>query len=150
MDSYADERDERLLEKDPYTFFVLRRVIGGDCQLLLSDHEGLIICYTGQPYPVWIFTEDGLSASKMEQAYRLVSEHDLLVKDQRFNVKYAFAEFFIRRAAQDGRKLSISTNMYAYDCLNPVRPSVSADGGIHLCTEADMDELIEFLDLGCT
>ena len=44
MDTFADERDFSLLEQDRYTFFVLRRIIGGSCCTLLSDHENLIIC----------------------------------------------------------------------------------------------------------
>ena len=59
MDTFVDERDFSLLEHDRYTFFVLRRIIGGSCHTLLSNHENLIICYTGEPYPVWIWTVDG-------------------------------------------------------------------------------------------
>ena len=29
--------------------------------------------------------------------------------------------------------MKISINMYAYDCLNPVKPQEKADGDIHLC-----------------
>ena len=56
MDNHVDERDYRLLERDRYTFLVLRRIIGSECSLLLTDHERLIICFTGEPYPVWIWT----------------------------------------------------------------------------------------------
>ena len=44
MDTYVDERDYELLEADRYTFFVLKRIMGGECKLLLSDHERLILC----------------------------------------------------------------------------------------------------------
>ena len=44
MDTFVDERDFSLLEHDRYTFFVLHRIIGGSCRLLLSDHENLIVC----------------------------------------------------------------------------------------------------------
>ena len=47
MDAFVDQRDYALLDQDRYTFFVLRRIIGGSCRLLLSDHENLIVCYTG-------------------------------------------------------------------------------------------------------
>ena len=33
---------------------------------------------------------------------------------QRFNMKYDLAEYIIRRAAEDGKELSVSTNMFAY------------------------------------
>ncbi|MGN0295128.1 MAG: hypothetical protein ACI4D3_14105 [Lachnospiraceae bacterium] len=46
MDSFVDERDFKILENDRYTFFMLRHIIGGKSQLLLTDHERLIICFT--------------------------------------------------------------------------------------------------------
>lgn len=37
MDTYVDERDYTLLETDKYTFFVLKRIMGEKCELLLTD-----------------------------------------------------------------------------------------------------------------
>ena len=146
MDTFVDERDFSLLEHDRYTFFVLRRITGGSCHTLLSNHENLIICYTGEPYPVWIWTADSAETEIMEKAYRLAAENGFVNNGQRFNVKYDLAEYMIRRAAEDGKELSVSTNMFAYDCPDPVAPSVKADGDIHRCTAEDLDELAEFLD----
>ncbi len=102
MDTYVDERDYELLEADKYTFFVLKRIMGGEYKLLLSDHERLILCFTGYPFPVWIWTAD------------------------------------------DASELKINTNMYAYDCLDPVRPETEADGGIYRCEMKDIEELVDF------
>ena len=147
MDTFVDERDFTLLEHDRYSFFVLHRIIEGNCRLLLSDHENLIICYTGEPYPVWIWTADGSPTEIMKKAYRLAAENGFANNGQRFNVKYDLAEYMIRRAAEEGKELYISTNMFAYDCPEPVSPSVKADGGIHRCTAEDLDELVVFLDV---
>ena len=81
MDRFVDERDLNLLEGDRYTFFVLRRVLGRSCQLILSDHENLILCYTCPPYPVWIWTADNAPPAVLERANELVAEHDLLRKE---------------------------------------------------------------------
>ena len=145
-DTYVDERDYKLLETDKYTFFVLKRIMGGACKLLLSDHERLILCFTGHPFPVWIWTADDASEEEMEQAYRLAKENDLLDGKHHFNIKYSLAEYFIRRAAEDGSELKIITNMFAYDCLDPVRPDTEADGGIYRCEMKDLEELVDFLD----
>ena len=56
MDHFVDERGYKLLEGDKYTFFVLRRIMDGPCKLLLSDHERLIICFSTEPFPTWIWT----------------------------------------------------------------------------------------------
>ena len=146
MDTYVDERDYKLLEADKYTFFVLKRIMGGECKLLLSDHERLILCFTGHPFPVWIWTPDDASEEAMEQAYRLAKENGLLAGKHHFNIKYSLAEYFIRRAAEDESELKITTNMFAYDCLDPVRSDTEADGGIYRCEMKDLEELVDFLD----
>lgn len=147
MDHFADERDLKILENDRYTFFVLRHVMGGACKLLLTDHERLIVCFTEHPYPVWIWTPDDAAEAEMERAYRVAKEHSLLNGEYHFNLKHELAEFFIRRAAADGKSLSVSMNMLAYDCRNPVRPDTAADGSLHRCGMEDLDEVVDFIDL---
>ena len=61
MDYFVNEKDYELLDGDRYTFFVLKRLLGGDNTLLLSDHERLIICFSNDPFPVWIWTPDGMT-----------------------------------------------------------------------------------------
>ena len=147
MDNYADERDDQLLEADRYTFFVLRRILGETYELLLTDHESLILCLTDPTCPVWIWTPDGASPEKMEEAYRLAAEHSLFREGQRFNVKYELADYLIRREAENGRKLAVSTNLFAYDCPEPVPPAVKADGGICRCAGPDLDEVAEIIEM---
>ena len=146
MDAFVDDRDYKLLEEDRYTFFVLRRILGRSCQLILSDHESLILCYSCEPYPVWIWTQDKASPTVLERAYQLVSKHSLLRREQRFNLKYELADHMIRRAAEDGIGLELYENMLAYDCPDPAPPEVIADGGLHRCTEADLEELAEIIE----
>lgn len=147
MDRFADERDCKLLENDKYTFFVLRRIIGGKCELLLTDHERLIICFTCAPFPVWIWTPDDASEAEMERVYRTALKHSLLSGEYRLNLKYDLANYFIERAAVDGKKLSVSINMFAYDCPNPVKPTKAVDGFLYRCGIKDVEELIDFMDL---
>ena len=147
MDNYADDRDYRLLENDRYTFSVLRRIIDKPCELLLSDHEKLIVCYSGKPYPVWIWTPDHTSAEEMDGAYSLAQKNGLFDGNHHFNVKYELAEHFIKRSSQDNRRMSITLNMFAYDCLNPIKPNITADGEIHRCTSDDIEEMTELISM---
>ena len=147
LDNFVDERDLKLLEQDTYTFFVLGRIMKGECNLLLSDHERLIVCFSTQPFPVWIWTPDDATEEELEKVYQLLEAHSMLNGEYKFNVKYELAEFLIGRAKEDGKTLQIQTNMFAYDCLNPVKPNMAADGRMHQCTEADVEELTEFMDL---
>ena len=145
MDNFTDERDDKLLEADKYTFSVLRRVMKGECVLLLADHERLIICHTDKPYPVWICLPYGTPDADMERACLLSKENGLLDGAHTFNMKYETAEYFIERAEKDGRKLAITLNMFAYDCREPIKPEISVDGGLYRCTPADIDEVTELV-----
>ena len=147
MDNFADERDIKILEDDKYTFFVLRRIIAGECKLLLTDHERLIICHSNNPFPVWIWTPDNVTKEEKEKAYGLVKENGLLTEGHTFNLKYDLADYFIGRASEDVKALSVSTNMFAYDCPNPIEPHMRVDGELHRCVAEDIDELVEFIDL---
>ena len=147
MDAFVDERDYKLLSGDKYTFSVLSRIMGGQNEFLLSDHEKIIICFTGQPYPVWIWTTSDASEDDMGLAYKCAREHGFLDSNHRFNMKYELAEYFINRAKTEGLTLSITTNLYAYDCLSPIMPASEVDGKIHKCTRADLDELVDFFEM---
>lgn len=147
MDCFTDERDLKILEKDSCTFFVLGRILGFKCDRIITDHEKLLICHSCQPYPVWIWTADDISLDELEKAYRLTEENGFLDGKHTINLKYEAAEFFIKRAENDEKKLSITTNMLAYECPEPIEPHVRADGELHRCTEDDVDALAEFMDM---
>ena len=147
MDNFVDERDIDLLEGDKYTFFVLKRLFGGKNTLLLSDHERLIICFSEDPFPVWIWTPDDASEEELERAYILSKENGLMDGEHRFNIKYELAEYFIQRAERDGLTFAVETNMFAYDNPAPIAPGATCEGSLHQCTEEDIDELVEFYDL---
>ena len=147
MDNYVDERDYKLLEGDKYTFFVLRRIIDGPCKLLLSDHERLIICFSTEPFPAWIWTADDATEEEMEKAYRLLFENNLMNKEHTFNLKYELSDYFIKRALKDGINLSVKTNMFAYDCPNPIKPDEIAEGEICRCEMSDKEELADFVEM---
>ena len=145
MDNHVSERDIELLESDKYTFFVLGRVMTGECGFLRTDHKSVIICYTCQPFPLWIWTADGIADDWKEEIYQIVRENFLAKGEYRINLKYELAQYFLPRAKQDGFDLSIITNMHAYDCPRPVEPEIRADGQLYQCRQQDADELAEFI-----
>ena len=147
MDNFVDERDFKLLENDKYTFFVLKRIMGGECKLLLTDHSRLIICFSGEPFPVWIWTADDATPEEMEKAFSLCDEHGFLDGSHTFNVKYELSNYFIKKAAEKGENYAILTNMFAYDCPALSDNPAPTDGGIYQCQPDDIDEYVEFSDL---
>ena len=146
MDNFIDERDFKILEADKYTFFVLTRIMTRNCELLLSDHSRTIICYSQSPFPVWIWTADDATPQEMETAYKISDEHGFLDGNHGINMKYELAEYFMKRAAEQGKKLSILKNMFAYDCPKLADESIltPVDGQLHLCTLDDLEAVTDF------
>lgn len=140
MDRQTNGRDLKLLQRDRYTFAVLSRILNGPCRLILTDHERLIICHSADPFPVWIWTADDLSAEEKERAWRAVAQTCPMTDGYRYNLKYDLAEFFLSKAKKQGIHAEIITNMLAYDCPNPVAPNTVAGGHVHRCTWEDREE----------
>lgn len=147
MDTVANEKDYALLNSDKYTFTVLTRLLGGNNTLLLTDHERMIICFSVDPFPVWIWTAEDATGEELEKVYGLLRENGLMDGKHRFNIRYELADFLIRRAAEDGVAFVIETNMFAYDCPVSIEPTPT-DGHLYPpSSEADIDEIVEFMDL---
>ena len=140
MDHNIDERDLRLLDGDPYTFAVLRRILRAPCELLLSDHERLILCHSEARYPVWLWTPDDITADEKARAWAVAEAHRPLAAGYRYNMKYELAEDFIARAKARGLRAGIAARLFAYDCPSPIAPAVPADGAPHLCAPEDLEE----------
>ena len=147
MDSFANEKDFALFSRDCYTFAVLSRILRGQCDLILSNHENLIMCQSESRFPVWIWTPDNASYDVKENAWNLVCALRPLSEKHRFNLKYDLAEYFIAKAAEDGVNAGISTNLFAYDCPAPKQPNIIADGELHRCTMEDVEEAADILPL---
>ena len=145
MDHHLDARDEQLLAQDPYTFATMRRILREPCDLVLTDHRHLILCHSAQPYPVWLWTPDGLSAEDMRRAWELAAQVRPLHSGFRYNIKHDLAECFIAAAQAQGDALKIATQLYAYDCPAPIAPEDPVQGQLHVCTEADLEEVADLL-----
>lgn len=145
MDNRIDNRDITLLKQDRYTFAVLARIIEKPCRLILADHEKLIICHSGNPFPVWVWTPDGSSEQDKQRAWNITMEACPLKDGHTYNLKYELAEYFIQKAKETGQKLSIQTNLFAYDCPKSIAPHVKADGSLYMCTMEDVELATDFL-----
>ena len=140
MDSSVNEKDFVLLSQDRYTFEVLARILKGECELIRSNHENLILCHSESHYPVWIWTPENAEDEVKQNAWELVCRLRPLSNGYRYNLKHELAEYFIEMAAREGVCAGISMNMFAYDCPSPIPPEAVSDGGIYCCTTDDEEE----------
>ena len=146
FENTACSEDFSFLSKDKFAFSVLLRILRGKCALTLLGDKRLVICHSAIPYPVWIWLPDDADEKEMENAYLLTKKH-LGIEKNRFNLKYPLAEYFIRRAKEDGISLQIQTNMLAYSCPAPIAPQKEVGGYLERATEQDLACVVDFLRL---
>lgn len=139
MDHIADERDFSLLERDRYTFAVLSRILPGPCSVTLTDHERFILCHSVAPYPVWIWTPDGMTDEEKQRAWELADSVCPLAQGHTYNLKYELADAFMAIGRRQGTAVGVTTNMLAYDCPQPIAPAAPADGCLYRCTADDTE-----------
>ena len=135
-----------LLKDDEYCFFVLSRILQGECRLTLTDNNRIIICHSCDPYPVWVWLPDSASKDEMEFAYQTLKANFELDGRYRFNLKYNLANFIINRAEEDGCKMRISTNMLAYNCPSPNAPKKTTQGTCKAATFEDVEIVADFMN----
>ena len=140
MDSFVNEKDFALLSQDPYTFEVLTRILKGECELIRSNHENLLVCHSESHYPVWIWTPDNAADEVKKSAWELVRGLRPLGSGYRYNLKYELAEYMIQAAAAEGTGAGILMNMLVYDCPSPILPEPVSDGELYCCTPDDEEE----------
>ena len=124
MDPFVNEKDFELLTQDKYTFAVLDRILREDCDLIRTNHENLILCHSAARFPVWIWTPDGCPDTVKEKAWNLAAECRPLSDGYRFNMKYELADYFMKKAEQNGRKAGVHMQLFAYDCPSPAVPGI--------------------------
>ena len=140
MDSYANEKDFVLLNRDHYTFEVLINILKGECELIRSNHENILLCHSESHYPVWIWTPDNTTEEVNNNVWELVRKFRPLNSGYRYNLKYELARYFIEKAAKEGFSARIAMNLFVYDCPASISPDVISDGDIHCCTTDDEEE----------
>ncbi len=135
-----------LLKKDEYCFFVLSRILQGECRLTITDNERIIICHSCDPFPVWVWMPDDATREEMETCYQTLKNCFGLDGSYRFNLKYELAKFIIDRASLDGYSLNISMNILAYNCPSPVMPKRVVEGACRPATFEDVELAAEYMD----
>lgn len=134
-----------ILKDDEFCFFVLSRILQGECRLTITDNMRIIVCHSCDPYPVWVWLPDDATSEEMNQVY-IIIKGNFDIEKYRFNMKYSLAEYMIRRAANDGISLKIAINMLAYACPNPMEPAKKVNGKCVPATVDDVELIASYLD----
>lgn len=77
LQHYRDQacpQSAELLWEDCITYSVLMKIVQGPCAHIFTDHENVIVCHSGHPYPVWIWCRDVSDGDQVAQIARCVKE----------------------------------------------------------------------------
>lgn len=130
-----------LLREDAITYSVLLRILQGECSHIFTDLENVIVCYSGQPWPIWVWCRDAENQGDvleivrclkenfpLEQGYDIILSHALLGKLRETD------EYF--RTAKEGRGLL----SYRLDAIKTI--VYPCEGGMSLVREDEIPSLI--------
>ena len=140
MDAFVTEKDFVLLRQDRCSFSVLDRILRGPCAIVRSNHESLILCHSTPPYPVWIWTRDGLTEEEKETAWKLAEACCPLSGGYRLMMKYELAYAFLEKARGAGLGAKITKQLFSYSCPKPLRPELAAEGYARPCRPEELAE----------
>lgn len=138
--------DEKLLRKDEYTFYVLDRILQGQCVLTITDHSRFIICHSCEPFPVWVWLPDDATAEEKNNVWNMMKSNGLLDGSYHFNTKYDFAEYMTARGKEEGIKFRITMNMLTYNCLETIEPKKNTTGYMRRAEKEDLNLAIDLIE----
>ncbi len=130
----------------PYTHFVLSRILSDVCRLTVTDGQRILLCHSCDPYPVWIWLAHDATDAEKSEAFRLARREFGLGNGRRFNLDTSLAAYFLNRAEKEGLPLRAVTNLLAYSCQSPVRPSYREDGEIRAATKDEEEDAAGLLE----
>ncbi|MBO5287126.1 MAG: GNAT family N-acetyltransferase [Clostridia bacterium] len=137
--------DPEILKRDEFCFSVLARILQGECKLTITDHKRLIICFSCEPYPVWVWLAEDATDAELELAYTTVRDNFPIGENCRINLKHELSEFFINRARADGYQLKITMNLLTYSCPSPIAPRRIVDGECRVATLDDLKATVQYM-----
>ncbi len=143
--------DTGLFATDELTFAVLKAIVNNKCTFVMTDNDMFVICYSAEPFPVWLWTASDISEVEKEEIWELCRKEQILPGASEkynitcYNMKYDLADFFIRKAEEVGITMDITMNMLVYECFEPKKPERQADGGKQNMTELDLEDVAQFI-----
>lgn len=133
--------DEALFKADEYTFSVLGKILKRVCSLTITDHESFIICYSGPPYPVWVWLGERVSQEKMKEVWEILQKEFPPEEGFLYNTKYSFAQYVLR----EDPDMAIRMHLFAYNCLSAIEPKKHPAGECVLVQETDTEDVFSLI-----
>lgn len=143
--------DTGLFAGDELTFAVLTAIVNNKCTFVMTDCDRFVICYSQEPFPVWVWTAEGITDTEKEEIWELCRKENILPGGAGkynitcYNMKYDLADFFVEKAKEEGMSMDITMNMLVYECFKTKKPVRQAAGRKQNMTENDLEDVAQFI-----
>ena len=138
--------DRELLKQDAVTFAVLIAILDIPCSDIYTNHESVIIAFSGAPFPVWVWVKDPQVDEAVDCVAKCLKEKFPLEKGFDYNISYDLLERLKERNsyfAASGTKMGLLS--YQLNQINPIdQLQYVCKGHAALCEEKDLDLLAKY------
>lgn len=130
-----------LMREEAITYSVLIKILQNDCAHIFTDLENVVICHSGEPYPVWVWCRDTGSDANVAEIARCIKEELPLERGYDHILSYELLE---RLKARDIYFRDVGTKMgllsYRLDAINDI--DHPTEGAMSLVREDEIPSLI--------
>ena len=124
-----------LVEGEAITFSVLMKILQGPCADIFTDHEGIIVCWSGAPWPVWAWSRDLSGAKAVGECLKVhFSQADVIMTYEMLEALRQEDDYF-RRV---GDKMGLLS--YRLDAINEI--GYPCEGYMDLVREEEIPALV--------
>lgn len=129
-----------LMQDEAITYSVLINILQGECTDIFTDHEGVVICYSFPPYPVWVWCRDVENAQYVDSIARCLKTAFPLEKGYTYNLSYELLER-LKETDECFRDTVMKMRLLSYR-LDEIHDVKSCDGFMSLVREDEIPDLI--------
>lgn len=131
-----------LLKEEIITYSVLAKILQGECAHIFTDHQNMIVCHSGKPYPVWVWCKNAENEKTISEIARCIKEKLPLEQGYTHILSYDLLEKlrekddYFRNAREKMGLLS-----YRLDAIHEV--NYPCEGYMSLAREEEIPALID-------
>lgn len=131
-----------LMQTEDITYSVLMRILQGPCADIYTDHEKVVICHSGQPWPVWVWCRDAEDPAAVAEIVGVLRQ-GLPLHTVRYCIMQEELAEKLREEDAYFQDAKPGMGLLSYRLDNIREIEYSCEGGMDLVREEEIHSLIE-------
>ncbi|MGN1344582.1 MAG: GNAT family N-acetyltransferase [Traorella sp.] len=138
----SSEDDIPLLEEEKITYSVLVSILRRPCTHIFTNHSSVIICYSSDPYPVWIWCKD-MEKEDVKRIAECLKKEFPITEGYRYNLSYELFEE-LQKVDEYFNTIPVKMSLLSYR-LSFIRPFLKkCEGRLAIPQLEDLDLLAQY------